>query len=100
MLKTRQRIVEDYRINPDLVARCSDEIHDHCDGLQPGGDTLHCLMALARTRKGKDRSAIRPECSAEVRERERERDRERQRETERDRELCCCLYNSIFYVRK
>ena len=64
MVKVRQRLIEDYRINPDLMARCSDEIETYCKGLEPGGNTLHCLMKLARDRKQQKR--IRDECKAQV----------------------------------
>lgn len=64
MIKVRQRLVEDYRINPDLMARCSNEIEVHCNGLEPGGNTLHCLMKLARDRKQQKR--IRDECRSQV----------------------------------
>nr|KAG5690596.1 hypothetical protein BaRGS_022600 [Batillaria attramentaria] len=51
MLKVRERLMSDYRISPELMARCQTEIHDHCDGgLEVGGKTLHCLMKLARKR--------------------------------------------------
>lgn len=46
--------MEDYKISPDVVARCAKEISEECGGgLQREGKTLHCLMDLARPhRKG------------------------------------------------
>ncbi|KAK7114849.1 Golgi apparatus protein 1-like [Littorina saxatilis] len=65
MIKVRQRLIEDYRINPDLMARCANEIENHCSGLEPGGKTLHCLMKLARDHSNQ-RSHISDECKGQL----------------------------------
>ncbi|KAL8590638.1 hypothetical protein ACOMHN_011074 [Nucella lapillus] len=68
MIKVRQRLMEDYRINPDLMVACGEEIDQHCKGLEPGGNTLHCLMKLARqqARDNKHRNQIRDQCKAQL----------------------------------
>ena len=40
--------MEDYKINPEVVASCEDEIAKHCaHGKEREGKTLDCLMKLA-----------------------------------------------------
>ena len=54
--------MEDYSINPDLVAKCDVEIQKHCNkGTMKEGKTIDCLMDLAEENEGKD-DAIRPQC--------------------------------------
>ena len=51
MIDWRKTLLEDFKISPDIVTNCADEIRDSCDGgLQREGKTLHCLMDLARPR--------------------------------------------------
>ncbi|XP_076470547.1 Golgi apparatus protein 1-like isoform X2 [Babylonia areolata] len=67
MIKVRERLLEDYQINPDLMVMCSDEIEHQCKGLEPGGNTLHCLMGLARSQARKPKKhLIRDECRAQL----------------------------------
>ena len=69
MISVRQRLIEDYRISPDLMARCDDEIATYCknqDENEEGDHTLHCLMKLARNRQHKG-VEMRPQCKAQVR---------------------------------
>lgn len=41
--------MDDYQINPEIVANCDDEIKKYCNGgLERGGKTIHCLMDVAR----------------------------------------------------
>ncbi len=48
----RRALMEDYKISPEIVSECSEEINKHCGGgLQREGKTLHCLMDLARPRR-------------------------------------------------
>ena len=44
----RRSLMEDYQINPELVNGCAQEISKHCNGLEAGGKTMHCLMELAQ----------------------------------------------------
>ena len=55
MLVHRKMLMEDYRLSPELVGKCSEDIDKFCKGLEVGGRTIHCLMEHARTRKKKDR---------------------------------------------
>ena len=59
----RQQLMEDYSINPELVAKCDVEIRDHCqkEATVKEGKTIDCLMALAEENEGKD-DVIRPQC--------------------------------------
>ncbi|XP_067052995.1 Golgi apparatus protein 1-like [Acropora muricata] len=50
----RQQMMEDYAINPKLVAQCDVEIEKHCGGGKGnGGETIDCLMGLAEENEGK-----------------------------------------------
>ena len=50
----RQQMMEDYAINPKLVAKCDVEIEKHCGGGKGnGGETIDCLMGLAEENEGK-----------------------------------------------
>ena len=49
----RQQMMEDYAINPKLVAKCELEIQNHCGGGKGnGGETIDCLMGLAEESGG------------------------------------------------
>ena len=63
----RHSLLEDFKISPELVAACSDEISSKCKShvQHRGGEVLHCLMDLAKGR-GKDGELISPECKAKV----------------------------------
>lgn len=40
--------MEDFKINPEVVSSCEDEIQNHCSkGKEREGKTLDCLMKLA-----------------------------------------------------
>ena len=46
--------MEDYKINPEVVASCEVEIEKHCSqGKEREGKTLDCLMKLAEEGQGK-----------------------------------------------
>ena len=49
----RRSLMEDYQISPDIVNSCNEEIIE-C-GMHREGKTLHCLMSLARPKKGDKR---------------------------------------------
>lgn len=54
--------MEDYSINPEIVAKCDVEIQKHCNkGEMKEGKTIDCLMDLAEENEGKD-DVIRPQC--------------------------------------
>ena len=45
--------MEDYSINPALVAQCYMEIQNHCNkGTLKEGKTIDCLMDLAKENEG------------------------------------------------
>lgn len=47
----RRALMEDYRLTPELLAACSEEQKSYCAERGVNGNTIHCLMALAQTRK-------------------------------------------------
>lgn len=58
----RQQLMEDYSINPEIVAKCDVEIERHCNGgKEREGKTIDCLMELAEDSEGKE-DTIRPDC--------------------------------------
>ena len=58
----RQQLMEDYSINPDIVAKCDLEIKNHCQkGTMKEGKTIDCLMELAEENEG-NKDIIRPQC--------------------------------------
>lgn len=62
MFDLRQQLMDDYSINPEIVAKCDVEIEKHCrKGQEKGGKTIDCLMSLAEENEG-DNNAIRAEC--------------------------------------
>lgn len=59
--------MEDYSINPEIVAKCDVEIQKHCNkGTMKEGKTIDCLMDLAEESEGKEDDGkddvIRPQC--------------------------------------
>ncbi|KAL1123978.1 hypothetical protein AAG570_001748 [Ranatra chinensis] len=64
MLTHRKILMEDYRLSPELVSACSDNISQLCSGVETGGRTIHCLMEHTRTRRRKDRIA--PQCQRQA----------------------------------
>lgn len=55
LLDYRKMLMEDYRLSPEIVNGCKDEIERFCNGLEVGGKTIHCLMDHARLRNVKKR---------------------------------------------
>lgn len=50
VLKHRQALMSDYKMSPEVVLNCAQEIQQGCQqlqGPQKGGSTLHCLMQMA-----------------------------------------------------
>nr|XP_045603883.1 Golgi apparatus protein 1-like [Procambarus clarkii] len=49
MLAHRRQLMEDYKLSPDLMVSCKNEIDSFCNGgVETGGRTLHCLMKKIR----------------------------------------------------
>ncbi|KAI5736967.1 hypothetical protein M8J76_008902 [Diaphorina citri] len=60
MTSHRKMLLTDYRLSPEIVTRCSEDIVTYCRGLEAGGKTIHCLMEHARRNRKKER--ISPPC--------------------------------------
>ena len=67
--EVRRSLMEDYKISPEIVTKCHEEIQSQCNGgLHREGKTLHCLMDLARPRrKEKDSKRMETFMSVECR---------------------------------
>ncbi|KAK2580723.1 hypothetical protein KPH14_011351 [Odynerus spinipes] len=55
MFDHRKLLMEDYRLSPEIVDGCANEITTFCNSLEVGGATIHCLMEHTRTRKKKSK---------------------------------------------
>lgn len=53
MFDHRKLLMEDYRLSPEIVDGCANDITTFCNNLKVGGATIHCLMEHTRTRKKK-----------------------------------------------
>ncbi|XP_049951626.1 Golgi apparatus protein 1 [Schistocerca serialis cubense] len=60
MIEHRKILMEDYRLSPEIVLSCPDDISKYCKGLEVGGRTIHCLMEHARQKRKEER--ISPAC--------------------------------------
>lgn len=47
----RKSLMEDYKVNPEIVTLCGNDIEQYCKGLRREGKTLHCLMERAMKKK-------------------------------------------------
>lgn len=54
MKELQEELMEDYSINPSIVAKCDREIKTHCGRVEKGGKTLDCLMEKAMEKEGKN----------------------------------------------
>ena len=63
--------MEDYSINPEIVAKCDVEIQKHCNKRETEGKTIDCLMDLAEENEGQD-NVISPQCFKAVSNKKRE----------------------------
>ncbi|XP_028417927.1 Golgi apparatus protein 1-like [Dendronephthya gigantea] len=54
MKELQEELMEDYSINPAIVAKCDTEIRTYCGKVEKGGKTLDCLMEKAMEKEGKD----------------------------------------------
>lgn len=57
-------LMEDYRLSPEIVSGCSDDIRRYCNSLEVGGKTIHCLMEHARPKRRRDK--VSPLCQRAV----------------------------------
>lgn len=64
MIEHRKILMEDYRLSPEIVAYCSEDIKKFCNVLEVGGKTIHCLMEHARPKKRRER--VSSSCQREV----------------------------------
>ncbi|XP_006615715.1 Golgi apparatus protein 1 isoform X2 [Apis dorsata] len=53
MFDHRKLLMEDYRLSPEIVDGCANDITTFCNNLKIGGATIHCLMEHTRMRKKK-----------------------------------------------
>uniref|UniRef100_A0A1B6KZZ0 Golgi apparatus protein 1 n=1 Tax=Graphocephala atropunctata TaxID=36148 RepID=A0A1B6KZZ0_9HEMI len=60
MAEHRRMLLEDYRLSPEIVSHCSNDISEYCNGLEVGGRTIHCLMEHSRPKRRKER--VSPPC--------------------------------------
>lgn len=52
----RKLLMEDYKMSPEILSGCADDITKFCNNLDAGaGKTIHCLMENARPKRKKDR---------------------------------------------
>lgn len=64
MAEHRRMLLEDFRLSPEIVSHCSNDILEYCNGLEAGGRTIHCLMEHSRPKRRKDR--VSPPCQRAV----------------------------------
>lgn len=55
MMEHRKMLMEDYRLSPEIVSGCSDDIKKYCNSLEAGGKTIHCLMEHARPKRRREK---------------------------------------------
>ncbi len=59
----RRELMEDYKISPEIVHLCSDEIKDSCGAdVHKEGKTIHCLMKLKMDARGDDTKKMSDGC--------------------------------------
>lgn len=55
MTDHRKMLMDDYRLSPELMQNCANDILTLCKGIEAGGKTIHCLMDHARPRRRKEK---------------------------------------------
>ncbi|CAG9784595.1 unnamed protein product [Diatraea saccharalis] len=55
MIDHRKLLMDDYRLSPELMQNCANDITILCRGVETGGKTIHCLMDHARPRRRKEK---------------------------------------------
>lgn len=70
MLLHRQRLLEDYKLTPNLVEACKDDIENFCHNVEFGSKMLHCLMKFIKTKRHRGdahvRNRISSHCKSEM----------------------------------
>ncbi|XP_012945019.1 Golgi apparatus protein 1 [Aplysia californica] len=66
MFDLRSELMQDYKISPELVSACQDEIDHFCDGLDPDGESVHCLMEAAKEKSKDAKKNFSDKCRVEV----------------------------------
>ncbi|XP_027200699.2 Golgi apparatus protein 1 [Dermatophagoides pteronyssinus] len=70
MLLHRRFLFENYKLTPDLVDACQNDLHDFCPNIEFGAKILHCLMKHSKTKRRRgdahDRKRISSNCQQEV----------------------------------
>ncbi|XP_050395779.1 Golgi apparatus protein 1 isoform X2 [Patella vulgata] len=56
MKEVRRNIMEDFNIIPEILSGCGNEIKKYCSETGIGGNTIHCLMALAIPNRMKNKT--------------------------------------------
>lgn len=51
MDRHRKLLMDDYRLSPEVVTTCVDDIDRFCRGLAKNGKTIHCLLDHSRVRR-------------------------------------------------
>lgn len=65
MLAHRRQLMEDFKLSPDLMVSCKNDIDEFCNGgIETGGRTLHCLMK--RIRNHNPRKRVSEQCRKEL----------------------------------
>ncbi|XP_018575039.1 Golgi apparatus protein 1-like [Anoplophora glabripennis] len=62
MIDHRKMLMEDYRLSPEIVNNCKNEISIYCKGFETGGKTIHCLMDHALLKAGNSNTKINDQC--------------------------------------
>lgn len=69
MLVHRRNLVEDYKLTPNLVDACKEEI-DFCKNTELGGQILHCLMKYSKGKRHRGdahtRKRVSSKCQREI----------------------------------
>ncbi|RZF42176.1 hypothetical protein LSTR_LSTR004325 [Laodelphax striatellus] len=55
MMEHRKMLLEDYRLSPEIVSSCSNDIPQLCGGDLELGKTIHCLLEHSRYKRKKGR---------------------------------------------
>ena len=65
---TRAALMQDYKLSPNIVVKCSDAIQYKCKNeLERNGQTLHCLMKMMRKGNRDEEKRKYQACREEVR---------------------------------
>ncbi|XP_059622678.1 Golgi apparatus protein 1 isoform X2 [Phlebotomus argentipes] len=65
MTDHRKLLMEDYKLSPEILAGCQEDIAKFCGNIDSGSKTIHCLMDHARPKRKKERR-VSPTCERAV----------------------------------